>query len=97
MQRLCRLLCLVSLAIAPAAHAGGVVVVSSGGASGIWLALAAVAGMLPRPVQEVSPHHIRADQVQAPARDSCTWVAGVRHCPLPELRARPNPPRAESR
>lgn len=97
MQRLCRLLCLVSLAVTPAAHAGGVVVVTSGGASAIWLALGAVAAMLPRPVPEVSPHHIRADQVQAPARDSCTWVAGVRHCPLPELRAQPHPARAEPR
>jgi hypothetical protein len=97
MQRLRRLLCVVSLAIAPAAHAGGVVVVSSGSASGIWLALGAVAAMLPRPLPEVSPHHIRGDQVPAPARDSCTWVAGVRHCPLPALRAEPQPPRAESR
>jgi hypothetical protein len=97
MQRLCRLLCVVSLAIAPAAHAGGVVVVSSGSASGVWLVLGAVAAMLPRPVPEVSPHHIHADQIQPPARDSCTWVAGVRHCPLPELRTQQYPPRAESR
>jgi hypothetical protein len=97
MQRLCRLICVVSLAIAPAAHAGGVVVVSSGSASGVWLVLGAVAAMLPRPVPEVSPHHIHADQIQPPARDSCTWVAGVRHCPLPELRTQPYPPRAESR
>jgi hypothetical protein len=54
-------LCVVSLAIAPAAHAGGVVVVSSGSASGIWLALGAVVAMLPRQEMEVSPHHIRAD------------------------------------
>jgi len=54
MQRLCRLLCLVSLAMVGAAHAGGVVVVSSGSASGIWLALGVVAAMLPRPVPEVS-------------------------------------------
>jgi hypothetical protein len=97
MQRLCRLLCVVSLAVAPAAHAGGVVVVSSGSASGVWLVLGAVAAMPPRPVPEVSPHHIHADQIQPPARDSCTWVAGVRHCPLPELRTQPYPPRAESR
>jgi hypothetical protein len=80
-----------------AAHAGGVVVVSSGSASGIWLVLGAWAAMLPRPVQEVSPHHIRSDSVPTPARDSCTWVAGVRHCPLPPLRTEPQPPRAEPR
>jgi hypothetical protein len=97
MQRLCRLLCIASLAIAGTAHAGGVVVVSSGSASGIWLALGAVVAMLPRPEMEVSPHHIRADQPQSPGRDSCTWVAGVRHCPLPELRTQPQPPRAEPR
>jgi hypothetical protein len=97
MQRLCRLLCLVALAMASSAHAGGVVVVSSGSASGIWLVLGAWAAMLPRPVQEVSPHHIRADQAPVPARDSCTWVAGVRHCPLPEPRAQLHPPRAEPR
>jgi hypothetical protein len=97
MQRLCRLLCLVSLAMASSAHAGGVVVVSSGSASGIWLILGAWTAMLPRPVPEVSPHHIRADQAAAPARDSCIWVAGVRHCPLPEPRAPLHPPRAEPR
>jgi hypothetical protein len=97
MQRLRRLLCIVSLLIPPAAHAGGVVVVSSGAASGIWLALGAVVAMLPRPEMDVSPHHIRAEPAQAPARNSCTWVAGVRHCPLPELRAQPQPPRGESR
>jgi hypothetical protein len=61
MQRLCRLLCIASLAIAGTAHAGGGVVVSSGSASGIWLALGAVVAMLPRPEMETSPHHIRAD------------------------------------
>ena len=89
MQRLCRLLLVVSLAVAPVAHAGGVVVVSSGSASGLWLALGLWASMLPRPVHEVSPHHIRADQVPAPAKDSCIFVAGVRHCPLPKLRDEP--------
>jgi hypothetical protein len=97
MQLLCRLLCAASLAAASAAYAGGVVVVSSGGASGFWLVLGAWAAMLPRPVPEVSPHHIRADRAPAAARDSCTWVAGVRHCPLPELRTQPQHPRAEPR
>jgi hypothetical protein len=87
MQRLCRLLFAASLAIASAAHAGGVVVVSSGSASGFWLVLGAWAAMLPRPVPEVSPHHIRGDPAPAPARDSCVFVAGVRHCPLPKLSA----------
>ncbi|HEU4350279.1 MAG TPA: hypothetical protein VFR66_00230 [Burkholderiales bacterium] len=87
----------MSFAIASSAHAGGVVVVSSGSASGIWLVLGAWTAMLPRPVPEVSPHHIRAEQAAVPARDSCIWVAGVRHCPLPELPAQPNPPRAEAR
>jgi len=88
MQLLCRLLLAVSLAAPAAAHAN-VVVVSSGAASGFWLALGLWASMLPRPVPEVSPHHIRSDQVPAPAKDSCTFVAGVRHCPLPKLRDEP--------
>ena len=96
MQRLCRLLCFLGLATAGAAHAGGVVVVTSGSASGIWLAFGTLVAMLPRPAPEVSPHHIRADQAAPPARDSCTWVAGVRHCPLRQLPAQPQPSRAES-
>jgi len=82
-----RILCLAFLALPPAAHAGGVVVVSSSSASGFWLALAVWAGFQPRPVPEVSPHHLSAGP--APAADSCTFVAGVRHCPLPKLRAEP--------
>jgi hypothetical protein len=83
-----RILCILLLALPPAAHAAGVVVVSSSGASGLWLALALWAGFLPPPpAPEVSPHHLRAGP--APAADSCTFVAGVRHCPLPKLRAEP--------
>ena len=82
-----RILFILLLALPPAAHAGGVVVVSSSGAAGFWLALAVWAGFQPRPVPEVSPHHLRAGP--APAADSCTFVAGVRHCPLPKPRAEP--------
>jgi len=39
----------------------------------------------PRYVPSVSSHHITAACV-APAKDSCTWVAGVRHCPRAEPR-----------
>ena len=89
MPLLRRVLLIGLLAGACSAHAGGVVVVTSGGASAIWLVVGTWIAMLPRPAQEVSPHHIRADQVPAPGRDACTWVAGMRHCPLPELRAEP--------
>jgi hypothetical protein len=87
MQLVRRILCIAFLALPPAAHAGGVVVVSSSGASGLWLALAVWIGLQPRPVPEVSPHQLRAGP--APAADSCTFVAGVRHCPLPKPRAEP--------
>jgi hypothetical protein len=88
MQLLRRLLLVVSLAAAPAAHAT-VVVVSSGAASGFWLIFGAWVSMLPRPVPEVSPHHLRGDQAPAPAKDACVLVAGTRHCPLPRLGAEP--------
>jgi hypothetical protein len=84
-----RILCIAFLALPPAAHAGGVVVVGSSGTPGFWLALAVLAGFVPPPpAPEVSPHHLSAGP--APAKDSCTFVAGVRHCPLAK-------PRAESR
>ena len=67
MQLVRRILCIAFLALPPAAHAGGVVVVSSSGASGLWLALAVWIGLQPRPVPEVSPHHLRAGP--APAGD----------------------------
>jgi hypothetical protein len=87
MQRLCRILCVAALALPPAAHAGGVVVVSSSG--GLWLALAVWSSLQPRPVPQVSPYHLGAASAPAHSRDSCTFVAGVRHCPLPKLRAEP--------
>jgi hypothetical protein len=80
MQLLCRLLVVVGLAVSPAAHAGG--------STAAWVALGIWTSLLPRPpAPEVSPHHIRAGEAPAPARDSCTFVAGVRHCPLPKPRA----------
>ena len=63
MQLLRLVIGIVSLAIAAAAQAGGVVIVGSSGASGLWLALAVWAAAPPA------------------AKDSCTFVAGVRHCP----------------
>ena len=85
MQLLRLVICIVSLAIAGAAQAGGVVIVGSSGASGLWLALAVWAGLQPRPAPEVSsPHHLTA--APPAAKDSCTFVAGVRHCPRVEPR-----------
>jgi len=41
----------------------------------------------PRYALPVSPHHISAaPAAPAPAKDSCTFVAGVRHCPRAEPR-----------
>ena len=89
MQLLRRILCTLALAAAPSAHATGVVVVSGGG-SGFWLALAIWASFLPPPAPPaISPHHLGAAPTPA-TRDACTWVAGVRHCPLPELRPSPS-------
>jgi len=39
----------------------------------------------PRYVPSVSPHHITAAPLPS-AKDSCVWVAGVRHCPRAEPR-----------
>jgi hypothetical protein len=82
MQLLRRLLCIVALAVPLSAHAA-VVVVSGGGAPGIWLALMVWLGFQERPVVPVSPHHLSAPAPRA--ADSCTFVAGVQHCPLPKL------------
>jgi hypothetical protein len=74
MQPLCRLLLILALGVSPAAHAGG--------SAAAWIALGIWTALVPRPAPpEPSPHHIRAEQVPPPARDSCTFVAGVRHCP----------------
>jgi hypothetical protein len=95
MHILRRFLCILALAAAPAAQAGGTLVVTASAPSGAWFALAIFASLLPRPAPpEVSLHHLGATPGSAPGRDSCTWVAGVRHCPLPELRP---PLRAEPR
>ena len=77
---------MLALAAAPAAHAGGVVVTVNG-SSGWWLALVVLGLEQRRPVPEPSPQHLSAPPPQA--RDSCTFVAGVRHCPLPKPRAEP--------
>ena len=74
MQPVWRLFLILALAVSPAAHAGGTAVA--------WLALGVWTSLLPRPAPaEPSPHHIRAEQAPPPARDACTFVAGVRHCP----------------
>ncbi|HEX6529844.1 MAG TPA: hypothetical protein VF004_08505 [Burkholderiales bacterium] len=79
MQPLCRLLLILALAVSPAAHAGGSAVA--------WIALGIWTSLLPRPAPpEPSPHHIRAEQAPPPARDACTFVAGVRHCPSAQPR-----------
>jgi hypothetical protein len=79
MQPLCRLLLILALMVSPAAHAGGSAVA--------WIALGIWTSLLPRPAPpEPSPHHIRAEQAPAPARDACTFVAGVRHCPSAQPR-----------
>ena len=41
--------------------------------------------LLPRYVPPPSRHHLMAPPEGA--RDACVFVAGVRHCPLPPLRA----------
>ena len=52
-----------------------------------WIALGIWTSLLPRPAPpEPSPHHIRAEQAPPPARDACTFVAGVRHCPSAQPR-----------
>jgi hypothetical protein len=76
---------MVALAAASAPQAAGVVITVNG-ASRWWLALAVWSSLQPRPLPEVSPYHIGVAPAPAPARDSCTFVAGVRHCPRAEPR-----------
>jgi hypothetical protein len=86
MQRLCRILCALALLASFAAQAGEVKV--SIHVKGGWLLLPAVlAAFEPRYAPPPSPHHITA--APKPAADSCTFVAGVRHCPLPKPGAEP--------
>jgi hypothetical protein len=87
MQRLCRVLCVLAF-LAPFAAQAGEVNISIHVKGGWWLLPAVLAAFGPRYAPPPSPHHISA----APKRstDSCTFVAGVRHCPLPR-------PSAESR
>jgi hypothetical protein len=86
MQLLRRILCILALAAASAVHASGVVITVNG-PSGWWLVLAVLGLEQRRPVPEPSPHHLSAPPPQG--RDACTFVAGVRHCPLPRPRAEP--------
>jgi hypothetical protein len=93
MQRLCRVLCVLAF-LAPSAAQAGEVKVSIHVRGGWWLLPAALAAFEPLPFHvryapPVSPHHLSA--APRPATDSCTFVAGVRHCPLPK------PPGAELR
>ena len=89
MQLLRRILLVLVFAVSPSAHADVLVVTGSGGGSALWLALAVWVGLQPRPALEVSPYHLSAPQPM-PARDACTFVAGVRHCPLPKPNTGPN-------
>ena len=85
MQRLRRVLFILSLFAAPAAQS--TVVVATSGPAGIWIALLVMLGLEAPPPLPVSPHHLSAPAPSA--RDACTFVAGVRHCPLPPLRTEP--------
>jgi hypothetical protein len=84
MQRLCRILCALVFLVSFAAHAGGVKI--SIHLKGWWLP-AALAAFEARYAPPVSPHHLSA--APKPAADSCTFVAGMRHCPLPKPGAEP--------
>jgi hypothetical protein len=81
MQRLCRVLCVLAF-LAPCAAQAGDAKISIHVKGGWWLLPAALAAFEPRYAPPVSPHHLRA--TPKPAADSCTFVAGVRHCPLPK-------------
>jgi hypothetical protein len=81
MQLLCRLLCILTLLVPLAAQAGDVKLKVSIRAHGWWWPFE------PRYAPPVSPHHLSA--ATKPATDSCTFVAGVRHCPLLKPGAEP--------
>jgi hypothetical protein len=86
MQRLCRILCALAFLASFAAHAGDVKI-SIHAKGGWWLVPAVLAAFEPRYAPPVSPHHLSA--ATKLATDSCTFVAGVRHCPLPKPGAEP--------
>jgi hypothetical protein len=88
MQLLRLILCLLALGAASSVQASAVVVTVNNGASGWWVAALLLLGLEHRrPVPEPSTQHLSAQPPQA--RDSCTFVAGVRHCPLAKPRAEP--------
>jgi hypothetical protein len=84
MQRLCRILCVLGFLVSLPAYGGEVRI--SLHVKGAW-PLLLLAVFAPRYAPPPSPHHISA----APKRaaESCTFVAGVRHCPLPNPGAEP--------
>jgi hypothetical protein len=84
MPRLCRVLLILTLTAPAILHAGDLKIKISVSLHGWWWPFEH------RYAPEVSPHHLGAAPAPAPATDSCAFVAGVRHCPLPK-------PRAESR
>jgi hypothetical protein len=83
MQLLRRILCILALTVSSAAQADAVVLAVNG-ASGWWIALLVALGVYEqrRTVPEPSPQHISAPPRYA--GDSCSFVAGVRHCPRAE-------------
>jgi ABC-type Fe3+ transport system permease subunit len=87
MQRLWRFLAILPAAVPLAAQAQ-TVAVSVGGNGGFWIALLLWLGFPPPPPPEVSPHHLSASSVAPRSADPCTWVAGVRHCPLAHAQPR---------
>lgn len=84
MQPLCRILCILALLAPLGAQAADLKI--SIRVKGWWLP-AVLAAFERRYAPPVSPHHLGP----APARaaDACTFVAGVRHCPLPKPGAEP--------
>ena len=76
MQLLCRILCILALLAPLVAHAGDVKVKVSIRMHGWWWPFE------PRYAPQPSPHHLAVPP--KPATDACTFVAGVRHCPLPK-------------
>jgi hypothetical protein len=84
MQPLCRILCILALLAPLCAQAADLKI--SIRVKGWWLP-AVLAAFEPRYAPPVSLHHLSA--APKPATDSCTFVAGVRHCPLPKPGAEP--------
>ncbi len=81
MQPVCRILCALAFVVSFPANASDVKVKVSIRMQGWWWPFE------PRYAMPVSPYHI--GPAPKPASDTCTFVAGVRHCPLPKPRAEP--------